>query len=285
MEIGVVFPQSEIGPSVDAVRAYAKGVEALGYAHLLAYDHVLGADPAVHEAWSGPYDVDTDFHEPMVLFGFLAGCTSLSLVSGIVILPQRQTALVAKQAAEVDVLSGGKLRLGVGIGWNPVEYEALGEEFATRGRRIEAQIALLRRLWTERSVSSADAFDTVTGAGLSPMPIQRPIPIWIGATSPPGYERAGRLADGWLPLMQPGDRLDHALGHVRKGAAAAGRDPSSIGMQGRVDWRGDVGNLAAQVDKWRAVGATHLGVNTMGSGRSGADEHLEVLASVAEVIL
>jgi alkanesulfonate monooxygenase SsuD/methylene tetrahydromethanopterin reductase-like flavin-dependent oxidoreductase (luciferase family) len=173
----------------------------------------------------------------------------------------------------------------VGIGWNPVEYEALDQDFATRGRRLEAQIVLLRRLWTERSVTSVDGFDTVTGAGLSPMPIQRPIPIWIGATSAPGYERIGRLADGWLPLMQPGDRLEDALEHVRKGAAATGRDHSAIGMQGRVDWRGDVGNLAAQVDKWRAVGATHLGVNTMGSGRSGPDEHLDALATIAEAIL
>ena len=285
MEIGVVFPQSELGASVDEVRAYASGVEALGYRHLLAYDHVLGADPEVHEGWAGPYDIDTDFHEPMVLFGFLAGSTGLSLVSGIVILPQRQTALVAKQATEVDLLSGGRLRLGVGIGWNPVEYEALGEDFTSRGRRLEAQITLLRRLWTERSVTSDDEFDTVTGAGLSPMPIQRPIPIWIGATSPPGYERIGRLADGWFPLMQPGDRLDEALEHVRKGAASIGRDLSALGMQGRVDWRGDVDNVVQQADKWRAVGASHLGVNTMGSGHRGAEEHLEVLATVAEAIL
>jgi probable F420-dependent oxidoreductase len=285
MEIGVVLPQTEIGATAGAVRAYATGVESLGFAHLLAYDHVLGADPEVHEGWAGPYDIDTDFHEPMVLFGFLAGCTSLALVSGIVILPQRQTALVAKQAAEVDLLTGGRLRLGVGIGWNAVEYEALGQDFSTRGRRLESQIALLRRLWTERSVTSVDAFDTVTGAGLSPMPIQRPIPIWIGATSAQGYERIGRLADGWLPLMQPGDRLDEALVHVRKGAAATGRDPAALGMQGRVDWRGDLGNLVQQVDKWRAAGATHLGINTMGSGRSGPDQHLEVLALVAEAIL
>jgi len=285
MEIGVVLPQTEIGAAARSVRAYAQGVEALGFAHVLAYDHVLGADPAVHEGWDGPYDIDTDFHEPMVLFGFLAGCTGLSLVTGIVILPQRQTALVAKQAAEVDLLCDGRLRLGVGIGWNAVEYEALGQDFSTRGRRLEAQVALLRRLWTERSVTSAGAFDTIRGAGLSPMPIQRPIPIWIGATSVPGYERIGRLADGWLPLMQPGGRLDEALGHIRKGAAEAGRDPSAIGMQGRVDWRGDVANLAAQADKWRAVGATHLTVNTMGSGSSGPDQHLEVLAKVAGAIL
>jgi probable F420-dependent oxidoreductase len=285
VEIGVVLPQTELGPSPHALRTYASTVESLGYRSLLAYDHVLGADPKVHEGWSGPYDVDTDFHEPMVLFGFLAGCTSIELVSGIVILPQRQTALVAKQAAEVDLLTGGRFRLGVGIGWNHVEYEALGQEFTTRGRRIEAQVALLRRLWTERTVTSIDEFDTVTGAGLSPMPQQRPIPIWFGATVPKAFERAGRLGDGWFPPVQPGPKLDAALEHVRAGAMAAGRDPTSIGMQGRVDWRGDADNLIAQVEHWRAAGATHLGVNTMGAGPGDVDGHLEVLSSIATRIL
>jgi len=282
MEIGVVLPQTEIGASADAVRSYARGVESLGFRHLLAYDHVVGADPAVHTGWSGPYDIDTDFHEPLVLFGFLAGCTSLALVSGIVILPQRQTVLVAKQAAEVDLLSGGRFRLGVGIGWNHVEYEALGQTFETRGRRIEAQVALLRELWTSRSVTSSDPFDTVTGAGLSPMPIQQPIPVWFGATSTPAYRRAGALGDGWFPLMQPGDKLDAARAAVDDGAFAAGRDPGSLGMQGRVDWRGDAGNVATQLEKWRDVGATHVGVNTMGSKLGGVDGHLEVLGQIAE---
>jgi probable F420-dependent oxidoreductase len=285
MEIGVVLPTTELGASRESLRAYGRGVEALGYRHVLAYDHVLGADPAVHQGWSGPYDVDVEFHEPMVVFGFLSGVTALGLVSGIVILPQRQTALVAKQAAEVDLLCGGEFRLGVGIGWNRVEYEALGERFAARGRRIEAQVALLRRLWTERSVSSSDEFDTVTGAGLAPMPRQRPIPIWFGATTPAAYERAGRLGDGWFPLVQPGPKLDEALAHVRAGAGAAGRDPRSIGMQGRVDWRGDLDNAVAQVDKWQQAGATHLGINTMGRGLGSVDEHLTVLGELAERIL
>lgn len=282
MQLGVVLPQTELGASPEALRAYGRGVESLGYRSLLAYDHVLGADPEVHAGWSGPYDIDTEFHEPLVLFGFLAGCTTLELVSGIVILPQRQTALVAKQAAEVDVLSGGRLRLGVGIGWNAVEYEALGQRFSTRGRRIEAQVELLRRLWTERSVTSRDEFDTVTGAGLSPMPVQRPIPIWFGATSPAGYERAGRLGDGWFPLVQPGPKLDAALVHVREGAEASGRALADLGMQGRVDWRGDLGNVAEQAARWREAGATHLGVNTMGSGLGGVEGHLKVLESIAE---
>src|SRR3990170_4428887 len=153
MQIGVVFPQTEIGASVADVRRYGVGVEEFGFAHLLAYDHVLGADPETHAPWRGPYDVHTTFHEPFVLFGYLAAVTALELVTGIVILPQRQTALVAKQAAEVDLLTRGRFRLGVGLGWNPVEYEALGKDFSNRGRRIEEQVALLRRLWTEQTVT------------------------------------------------------------------------------------------------------------------------------------
>src|SRR5207342_1387113 len=149
MQIGVVFPQTEIGAAVADVRRYATGVEGLGFTHLLAYDHVLGADPEAHAPWHGPYDVNTTFHEPFVLFGYLAACTQLELVTGVIILPQRQTALVAKQAAEVDLLTEGKLRFGIGVGWNAVEYEALGEDFQTRGRRSEEQIEVLRLLWTE----------------------------------------------------------------------------------------------------------------------------------------
>src|SRR5580692_11983875 len=177
MQIGVVFPQTEIGPDAGAVRAYGQRVEKLGFAHLMAYDHVVGADPAVHQGWSGPYDVRTTFHEPMVMFGYLAALTSLELVTGIIILPQRQTALVAKQAAEVDLLTGGHFRLGVGLGWNAVEYEALGKDFTNRGRRLEDQVQLLRRLWTEQSVTFEGDYETVTGAGLCPLPVQRPIPV------------------------------------------------------------------------------------------------------------
>src|ERR1700728_4509821 len=180
MQIGVVFPQTELGGDVGAVRAYAQGVEQLGFSHLLAYDHVVGADPAVHHGWNGPYNVDTTFHEPFVLFGFLAGISTLELVTGIIILPQRQTVLVAKQAAEVDLLTGGRFRLGVGLGWNAVEYEALGKNFGDRGRRMTEQIELLRRLFTQQSVTYEGADEQVVGAGISPLPAQRHIPIWIG---------------------------------------------------------------------------------------------------------
>ncbi|HZE15406.1 MAG TPA: TIGR03619 family F420-dependent LLM class oxidoreductase, partial [Mycobacterium sp.] len=178
MRIGVVFPQTEIGADAGAVHAYAERVEELGFSHLLAYDHVVGADPHVHVGWDGPYDLYSTFHEPLVTFGYLAAITSsLELVTGIVILPQRQAVLVAKQAAEVDLLSGGRLRLGVGLGWNAVEYEALGEDFSNRGRRCEEQVDVLRTLWTQQTVTYHGKYHQITGAGLAPLPIQRPIPV------------------------------------------------------------------------------------------------------------
>jgi probable F420-dependent oxidoreductase len=281
MRVGVVFPQTEIGADVGAVRAYAQQVEELGYRHVLAYDHVLGADPAVHRGWAGPYDVTTTFHEPFVLFGYLAGLTSLELVTGIIILPQRQTALVAKQAAEVDLLTVGRFRLGVGLGWNEVEYEALGQDFATRGRRIEEQVDLLRRLWTEPSVTFDGRFDRVAGAGLAPLPVQRPIPVWFGGQSDPAYRRIGRLADGWFPQVPPGPKLDEARGVVERAAAEAGRDPAALGLEGRASWRGDPGQLAERAAAWRDAGATHLSVNTMGAGLRSVDDHLQALETAA----
>lgn len=285
MRVGVVFPQTELGGDPGAVRAYAERVEDLGYTHILAYDHVVGADPTVHQDWSGPYDVHTTFHEPLVMFGYLAAVTrSLELVTGVIILPQRQTALVAKQAAEVDLLSGGRLRLGIGIGWNAVEYEALGEDFSNRGKRSAEQIELLRQLWSDQSVTFEGAYHTVTGAGLAPLPVQQPIPVWIGAASDPGYRRAGRLADGWFPMMSPGSGLDHARGVVESAAVAAGRDPGSIGMEGRVSWSGDDDAVLRDVAAWADAGASHLSINTMGGGLATVDDHLSVLTRLAEAL-
>lgn len=284
MRIGVVFPQSEIGADAAAVRAYAQAVEQLGYAHVLIYDHVLGADPTVHQGWSGPYDVHTTFHEPFVLFGYLAAVTSLELVTGVIILPQRQTALVAKQAAEVDLLTGGRFRLGVGIGWNAVEYEALGKDFTDRGRRSEEQITLLRRLWTDPSVTFHGQHEQVTGAGISPLPVQRPIPIWLGGQSAPAYRRAGRLADGWFPQVRPGPDLERARAIVDQAAAEVGRDPATLGMEGRASWSRDVSELLEQIDEWRAAGATHVSINTMNAGLGPVDDHLAVLAQAADAL-
>jgi probable F420-dependent oxidoreductase len=282
MKVGVVLPQTEIGPDVGGVRSYGQGVEALGFDHIVAYDHVVGADPAVYAGWDGPYDIDTQFHEPFVLFGYLAACTSLELVTGITILPQRPTVLVAKQAAEVDLLTGGRFRLGVGIGWNTVEYDALGQDFSTRGRRLEEQVALLRSLWTTRSVTMIGRFDQVTGVGIAPPPIQRPIPIWFGGATPKAFRRAGRLGDGWLPMMQPGPQLDAALETVAAGAEEAGRDPANIGMEGRLDWRGDLDDLVRRAETWRKAGASHLSINTMRGGLATVDGHLGALGQVAE---
>ena len=282
MRIGAVFPQTELGGDPGAVRAWAQRAGELGFAHVLAYDHVAGADPAVHAGWDGPYDVHTTFHEPMVLYGYLAAVTSMELVTGIIILPQRQTVLAAKQAAEVDLLTGGKFRLGVGIGWNRVEYEALGQDFSTRGKRLEEQITLLRRRWTEQAVTFSGTFDRITGAGLAPMPVQRPIPVWVGAQSPRAYRRAGRLADGWFPQMAPGPQLDQARRIVAEAAADVGRDPASLGMEGHLRWQQDRDKLAAAMRQWQDAGATHLSVNTMGAGLKTVDDHLAALATAAE---
>jgi probable F420-dependent oxidoreductase len=285
MQIGVVFPQTEIGAAVEGVRAYGLRVEELGFAHVLVYDHVLGADPEVHKPWNGPYNVHTTFHEPFVLFGYYAAITSLELVTGIIILPQRQTALVAKQAAEVDLLTNGKFRLGVGLGWNAVEYEALGKEFTNRGARMDEQIALLRRLWTEPAVTHDGAFERVTAAGIAPLPVQRPIPIWLGAQSKRAYERVGRLADGWFPQVPPGPRLDEARAIVEQAARDAGRDPSILGMEGRVSWTdAGVEKLVHQVGRWRDAGATHVSINTMNAGLGSLDHHLEALATAARAL-
>jgi probable F420-dependent oxidoreductase len=286
MQIGAVYPQTELPTDRGAVRAFVQGVEELGFRHIVAYDHVLGADPDVHTDWPGPYDVDTPFHEPLVLFGFMAAFTSLELVTGIIVAPQRQTALLAKQAAEVDILTEGRFRLGLGIGWNRVEYEALGQDFATRGRREEEQIGLLRRLWTERAVTHHGRFDLVTGAGLAPLPVQRPIPIWLGGRSAAAYKRIGRLADGWFPRgLIPGPALDEALGVIGEAATNADRDPSSIGMEALISLRPDTSDdLVHQLEQWQDAGATHVDINTMGSGWSSVDAHLEALTRVGETL-
>ncbi len=283
MQIGAVFPQTEIGPAVADVRRYAQRVEELGYAHVLAYDHVLGADPEAHRPWNGPYDVHTTFHEPFVLFGYIAAITTLEVVTGVIILPQRQTALVAKQAAEVDLLAEGRFRLGVGLGWNAVEYEALDKDFTNRGARMDEQIPLLQRLFAEPAVTHDGRYEKVTAAGLAPLPVQRPIPIWIGGQSDPAYRRIGRLADGWFPQVTPGPALDEARAIVADAATAAGRDPASLGMEGRVSWTdAGVTKLVDQAGRWRDAGATHLSVNTMNAGLATLDDHLAALEAAAE---
>lgn len=285
IRVGAIFPQTEIGGDVGAVRAWAQAVTELGYQHIAIFDHVVGADPAVYEGWSGPYDVTTTFHEVLVLCGFLAAITPLELVPKIVILPQRQTVLVAKQAAEVDLLTGGRFRLGVGIGWNPVEYEALGEDFSNRGARVTEQIELMRRLWTEPSLTFDGRHERVTGAGIAPLPVQRPIPVWIGGRADSALARAGRIADGWFPLTEPGPQLEHARAVVDTAAREAGRDPATLGMQGQINvTHADLGTVAERVAAWQAAGASHADINTMRGGLKTVEEHIALLADVATTL-
>ncbi len=281
MHLGVIFPQTEIGSDPSVVRDYAQAAEQMGYDYLLVYDHVLGANPERPGGWAGGYSFRHSFHEPFVLFGYLAGLTRrLELVTGILILPQRQTALVAKQAAEVDVLTAGRLRLGVGVGWNPVEYESLGEDFHTRGRRMEEQVGLLRRLWTEPLVAFEGRFDRIPDAGINPLPVQRPIPIWMGGMSEPVIRRLARVADGWFPQFRGplGEEAAATLARMRQYAREAGRDPASIGVEGRAGAAdGGPDEWADRAQRWQALGATHLGFNTMGAGFDSPSQHIDAI--------
>ncbi|HEY6430051.1 MAG TPA: LLM class F420-dependent oxidoreductase, partial [Acidimicrobiales bacterium] len=236
MDIGVVFPQTELGNDRGAVRAIGEAVAGLGFAHLAAYDHVLGADTSVHGNLGGPYTIDDPFREPLTMFAYLAGITDLSFATSILIGPQRQTALLAKQAAEVDILSGGRFRLGLGVGWNQVEYDVLGMPFAQRGAILEEQIAVLRALWTQPNVTFDGQFHHIRAAGIAPLPVQRPIPIWIGAHSPAALRRVGRLADGWFPQFRPRGGLEEALEIIYEEASEAGRDLAGFQFEGRVDY-------------------------------------------------
>jgi probable F420-dependent oxidoreductase len=286
MRIGAVFPQTEIGSDPQAVRAWAEAVEQLGYTHILAFDHVIGAGTASRPDWRGPYSSATMFHEPFVLFGYLASITrTVELVTDVIILPQRQTALVAKQAAEVDVLSGGRLRLGIGIGWNDVEYQVLNQNFADRGRRSEEQIEVLRALWSSPEITYRGRWHTIEDAGLNPLPPRRTIPIWIGGGVEATLKRVARLGDGWFPQIPPDDRAAGMLEQLRQWTAEAGRDPASIGIEARLSLgREPADRWIDYVDGWRALGATHIGVNTMGCGFTSPDEHISALKQVGTML-
>src|SRR5215471_3402255 len=287
MQVGVTVPITEFGADLAGLRDFVQAAEELGYAHVRLLDHVLGADPQFHpEVAVFPYTHQSYIHEPLTLMGYLAAITTrLHLVTAILILPQRQTALVAKQAAEVDVLSGGRLRLGIGVGWNPVEYEALGEDFRTRGRRSEEQIEVLRLLWTQDVVTYSGRWHQISHAGLNPRPIQRPIPIWIGSGAPQtplppeaGMRRIARLADGWFPLFDLSDAGKAVIARIRQYAEEAGRDPSTLGLEGRVNLAGTgPDDWIKTVQGWEAVGATHLSVSTGGKAFQTPQEHLEAL--------
>ena len=286
MRYGVVFPQTEIGTDPALIRDFGQTAEALGYQHILAYDHVIGANPASRPGWRPPYTYKDSFHEPFVLFAYLAGVTKkIEFVTGVIILPQRQTVLVAKQAAALDVLSGGRLRLGIGIGWNPVEYEALGENFKNRGRRSEEQVEVMRKLWTQELVTYEGQWHKITDAGLNPLPVQKPIPIWFGGSDDRALRRLARLGDGWFPLMGPDATCRAAIEKISSYAREAGREPKNIGIEGRLMFgQRSPEEWAGEIEAWKNLGATHVTINTMKAGLASPADHIEAIRRVKAII-
>ena len=294
MQIGAIFPQTEIGSDPGAIRDYAQAAEDLGYSHLFIADHVLGADPQHHEHVVGsPYTHESVMHEPFALMGYLSAVTkTMGLSTGILILPQRQTVLVAKQAAEVDVLSGGRLRLGIGVGWNHVEYEALGQNFHDRGRRSEEQIALLRALWTNEAVNFEGRWHRVTHAGLNPLPVQRPIPIWLGAgssssplPSEPVLRRLARISDGWFPNFAPDTSGKKAVATLRKYIREAGRKRNQVGIEGRIRIAGkQPEEWLDELKAWEALGAVGVTVEARRGGLQSVDQHIDAIRRFKEVV-
>ncbi|MFT5693858.1 MAG: putative F420-dependent oxidoreductase [Oceanicoccus sp.] len=279
MKIGVVFPQTEIGSNPDMIAKFAVTAEACGYDHLLAYDHVLGANTASRPDWQGPYTTQSMFQEPLVLFAYLAGLTTaIELVTAVIILPQRQTSLVAKQAACVDVMSKGRLRLGVGTGWNPVEYEALDANFTNRGIRSEEQIDLLRRLWKEDAISYKGKWHTVTDAGLNPLPVKKNIPIWLGGMAPQVIDRVARLADGWFPFATKA--LGGQIQQMYERAKIAGRDPLSIGIECIVPATISIDEIRALED----LGVNHIALVTMNQGLPDPESHIDAIKRSRETL-
>jgi probable F420-dependent oxidoreductase len=277
MKVGVVFPQNETTGDPGALREFVEAVESLGYAHVMLYDHVLGASADRPGGWRGPYTEKDAFHEVMVATGFMAAITTrIELVTGVLILPQRQTALVAKQAAEVDLLSGGRLRLGVGLGWNRVEYEALGENFQTRGRRIEEQVEVMRRLWADPLVQFNGEFHSIPDAGLNPLPGRR-IPVWMGGSAPAAKQRLARIADGWMMNTPTESDPRGAVIEMKELVVAAGRDPKDFGIDVRFVLATGLEKAAEKISEMHELGISHATVNPMGAGLEWPSGHIDVL--------
>jgi len=285
VRIGVVFPQTESGTDIGAIRDYLQAVEQLGYVHLVAYDHVIGADKSTRPDWRGPYDLTSSFHEPFVLFGFAASLTRLELAPAVIILPQRQTVLVAKQAAALDVIAEGRTRFGAGLGWNQVEFEALGMSFTNKNRRIEEQIALMRRLWSEPVVDFKGRWHRVDHAGLNPMPVQRPIPVWMGGSADEALRRIARIADGWFAQHVPNENGVSTFERFRGYLRESGRDPATFPIEGRVSIARVAGGpdaVAKMAQDFRdLLRCTHLEINTMGAGHKTLAEHVAALERFA----
>lgn len=286
MKFGVVYPQTELGSDPLAIRDYVQTAESLGFNHILAYDHVLGANPDRPRRLTGPYTFEHPFSEILVLFSYIAAITEkIELTTGIIILPQRQTALVAKQVATLDVLSGGRLRLGVGLGWNWVEYEALGENFHNRGRRVEEQIELLRELWTQPLVNFQGRWHVIPDAGLNPLPIQPSIPIWFGGHADPVLYRVATLGDGWMPNYRSAADAKISLDKIGLFLDDAGRSWNEIGLEFRLLYGGgDPEKWATAMQDWRTAGATHCSINTMGCGFDTPAKHIQAIEHFAEFV-
>ena len=280
MKFGVVFPHHEIGTDPGAIKAFAQGAEALGADHMLIYDHVLGADRDRPGGFNGPYDKDVAFHEPFTVFSFMAAVTERIVFStAVLVLPQRQTALVAKQAAELAILSGNRFRMGIGTGWNDVEYEALDVPFGRRGARQTDQVDLLRALWVEDSLTVDTDFHTVTKASILPRPSQ-PIPIWFGGGSPALLRRCAERGDGWVPIGSPNDASKEALETIRRHRDAAGLPWEGFGVQAQAQFGGGTPERwANHAERWQNIGCTHLAVATHNAGNESVDDHLRAAAA------
>lgn len=285
MEFGAVLPTSEIGDDPAGIRDYAQAVEAMGCKHLLIYDHVLGADTSVHRDLTGPYTKDDPFHEVFVTLGYIAAVTErLELATAVLVLPQRQTALVAKQAAQLAVLSGNRFRLGVGSGWNPVEYEALGENFRNRGRRQEEQIELMRRLWAEEVVDFEGEFHKVTAAGISPRP-SRPIPVWFGGSAEPQLRRTARIGDGWFPISPPSSEAAAMTERLKGYLREAGRDAEGFPIEPQAQFRGgDPDRWRSHLERWAEIGATAVSIATMNAGLDSPDAHVDAVRQYLDAV-
>jgi len=286
MKVGAIYPQIELGGDPGAVKAFAQAAEALGYDHIVIYDHVLGADHAGREPeLRGPYKNTDPFHEPLITYAYLAGVTErIELVTGVLILPQRQTALVAKQAADVDLFSGGRLRLGVGVGWNWVEFDGLElpDTFKKRGRRQEAQIALMRKLWSEQLIDYKDDFHRIDRAGILPLP-KRQIPIWLGGSSEIAYDRAARLADGFLISGRSQDYAAKIKTRIEGQLDELGRDRSDFGFESIQSYTRGPNRWPEDIAAWQAAGGSHISVVTMSAGFEKVDDHIDAIRKWREV--
>jgi probable F420-dependent oxidoreductase len=279
LKTSVVFPQIEIGDDPIVIRDFVQAVEAIGYDCLHVPDMVIGANPDRPEGFKGRYNYRSSHHEAFVLLGYAAALTkSLELTTGVLVLPQRPTVLVAKQAAEIDLLSGGRLRLGVGVGETDLEMQALGYDFGDRGRRIEEQILVLRELWTKSLVTFKGEFHTIDDMGIFPMPIQRPIPIWIGGEADVVIRRMARLGEGWMLNRAFPEEAKPLIQKLQGYLEQEGRRPDEFGIDVRVNLSKHLRDTWARlVEGWRELGVTYIGVNTMGSGLETLGERLEAI--------